>query len=52
MNHASEVTNSRIDELLAEVRMHLDRVLPEHLDAEVVDGAVVVDTPTGPLSRR
>jgi len=44
MNHPSDIPNSRIDELLAEVRMHLDRVLPEHLDAQVVDGAVVVDT--------
>jgi rhodanese-related sulfurtransferase len=44
MNHPSGVAKPRIDGLLAEVRMHLDRVLPEHLDAEVVDGAVVVDT--------
>ena len=49
MNQSSELAVSRIDELLADVRMHLDRVLPENLDAEVVDGAVVVDTRPAPF---
>src|SRR5688572_10234073 len=39
-----------IERLLAECRLGLERVLPEHLAAEMAAGAVVVDT--RPLEQR
>jgi rhodanese-related sulfurtransferase len=35
---------SRVDELLAASRRGLDRVVPDHLEAEMAAGAIVVDT--------
>jgi rhodanese-related sulfurtransferase len=38
------VRPSRVDQLLAEARRGIDRVAPQHLEAEVAAGALVVDT--------
>jgi rhodanese-related sulfurtransferase len=35
---------SAVDDLVAAARMRLDRVTPQNLNAEIADGAIVVDT--------